>query len=216
MILIFRKLLLLLVLVLTTTGSAQGIDTLSPRMTIYVTWPPSTYGIPPCHYHCDSLLITEERPNDVGLREIKIINATNMDITTIDVSLGAHFFYTKVCVIDSLKDGQIRLRIIDTAGNYIDAGFCFDVPEGDVRPMSIESCKLVYGPTPTLQVTLAQPQMIDMSILSVLGTIVASQQVMSNSENSNIPIDVSKLATGIYFIVVKSGNSIYTLKLHVS
>jgi hypothetical protein len=120
-------------------------DTLDPQVSV-IEHTPGFAGAPPCNGRCDSLLFTDNRQYDVGLKSVGPIAGTaiNMSFDGLNVPFGSKTWRGKVCVIDTMQNGSITLRIQDTADNYIDTTFIYCTVE-DTIPPNVRIDKMVNG-----------------------------------------------------------------------
>jgi hypothetical protein len=92
-------------------------------------------GAGPCNGRCDSLLITDTRKNDKGLKIIETLAINNMVLRTDPVTEGEAVHRAKVCVIDTMLDGDITLQIRDVADNYTDTTFRYCTIADTLAPL---------------------------------------------------------------------------------
>ncbi len=100
-------------------------DTLNPVIST-VEHTPGYPGAAPCNGRCDSLLFTDNQQYDVGLESIAAIGLpVNMKLDVLYVPFTAKSHRGKICVVDSMLDGSITIRVQDTVGNYTDSTYIY-------------------------------------------------------------------------------------------
>jgi hypothetical protein len=177
-------------------------------------------GIPPCDGLCDSILITETRSYDVGLRGITVAAPNNMQVFSDNIPIGSPTQRLLICVLDSTKDASITIRATDTVGNYTDATFCYDVAEGSVLGVeAINDLELIGNPASkqtVLRITLGVSQTVNISVLDMTGRVISTRSLgMLPPGVTDTPISTTELAGGTYYIVAEWDGRQYAKKLSV-
>lgn len=109
-------------------------DTLPPIVSTILTTP-GYPGAMPCNGRCDSLLLTDNRLHDKGLKRVDVLAATNMKLRPTAITEGDVAVKTSVCVTDTMFDGMITLRIWDAADNYTDTTYRYCTIADTLAPL---------------------------------------------------------------------------------
>ncbi len=109
-------------------------DTLPPLITTVERTSGYT-GAQPCNGRCDSLLLTDSRKNDKGLKRVEVIAVNNMDLRIQPFTEGLAIHRAKVCVFDTMLDASMTLRVWDVADNYTDTTYTYCTVPDTLAPL---------------------------------------------------------------------------------
>lgn len=218
-----------------TLRDCQGNDTLYTVCLVYVVEPPPPDTLPPvisvitskpgdttrCRHLCDSVLVTETRKHDSGLKSVMTLASANMQVTYLKpLAEGDTVLAITICVIDSTRDGSLTIRAADKAGNYTDSTFCYKALPSGVSDLPPESgtVELIGNPATektVLRILLNSSQTVAIRVIDIAGKEMSAERVVAGVGTTDIPIATSSLAAGTYYVIAEFGGRQYAKKLSV-
>lgn len=122
------------------------IPDMLPPLVATIEKTPGYPSAPPCNGRCDSLLLSDNRRYDKGLKRIEALAMNNMELRTDTIISGEQLHRGKVCVTDTMLDGSITLRVWDVADNYTDTTYRYcTIPDTLAPKITITDDKLNRG-----------------------------------------------------------------------